>query len=182
MNAFGRFASLLGVAFQIQDDVLNLIGNGHYGKEIAGDLWEGKHTLILVHAMRSARPCERKEALRILEKPRPPVDLETGEQPEGAGDLLQDLRLREKLTLDEYDRLSAAVNGRSVELHKRPEEVEFLRDLIVRYDGIGYASRVAERRAAGAARAFDRIERRLAPSAHADFLRGLVDFVIRRTR
>ena len=42
----------LGVAFQIQDDVLNLAGDvGDYGKEIGGDLWEGKRTLLLAHAL-----------------------------------------------------------------------------------------------------------------------------------
>jgi DNA repair protein RadA/Sms len=47
-----RFGSLLGVAFQIHDDVLNLRGvERRYGKETAGDLWEGKRTLILAHAL-----------------------------------------------------------------------------------------------------------------------------------
>ena len=37
----------LGTAFQIRDDVLNLIGDpAKYGKEIGGDLLEGKRTLI----------------------------------------------------------------------------------------------------------------------------------------
>ena len=74
MNTLSRFASLLGVAFQIEDDVLNLVGTGNNGKELAGDLWEGKHTLILVHAMRCARESERIDALRILNKPRPPAE------------------------------------------------------------------------------------------------------------
>ena len=42
----------LGVAFQIQDDVLNLIGEERlYGKEIGGDISEGKRTLILIHLL-----------------------------------------------------------------------------------------------------------------------------------
>jgi geranylgeranyl diphosphate synthase type II len=69
--AFTTFATLLGIAFQIQDDVLNLAGADAYGKEIAGDLWEGKHTLILVEAMRRATVAERAEAVRILARPRP---------------------------------------------------------------------------------------------------------------
>lgn len=40
----------LGTAFQIRDDVLNLAGDAaKYGKEIAGDLLEGKRTLIVLH-------------------------------------------------------------------------------------------------------------------------------------
>lgn len=66
-----RFTALLGVAFQIQDDVLNLVGDeGAYGKEIAGDLWEGKRTLLLLGALRAAAPEERGEALRVLALPR----------------------------------------------------------------------------------------------------------------
>lgn len=45
-----RFGFHLGAAFQIQDDVLNLVGDSDvYGKEIDGDLWEGKRTLMLIH-------------------------------------------------------------------------------------------------------------------------------------
>jgi geranylgeranyl diphosphate synthase, type II len=66
-----RFAALLGVAFQIHDDVLNLVGDeAAIGKEHAGDLWEGKHTLILMHALRSATPRERESAVAILAKRR----------------------------------------------------------------------------------------------------------------
>src|SRR5262249_6329786 len=71
-----NFAALLGIAFQIQDDVLNLVGeHRRYGKEIAGDLWEGKHTLILMHTMRSATASERKRATQILAKRRAPLEL-----------------------------------------------------------------------------------------------------------
>src|ERR1019366_582498 len=48
LDSFNRFGYYLGAAFQIQDDVLNLEGDrGKYGKEIGGDLLEGKRTLIL---------------------------------------------------------------------------------------------------------------------------------------
>ncbi len=66
-----RFASLLGLGFQIQDDVLNLVGDADsYGKEIAGDLHEGKHTLILIHALRAASGPDRARAVQILGRPR----------------------------------------------------------------------------------------------------------------
>ncbi len=66
-----RFATPLGIAFQIQDDVLNLsAGPERYGKELLGDLWEGKHTLILIEAVRSASDAERTRAREALAKPR----------------------------------------------------------------------------------------------------------------
>jgi geranylgeranyl diphosphate synthase type II len=66
-----KYASYVGVAFQIQDDVLNLVGDeNQYGKESCGDLWEGKYTLILLHMLRSAKMSERRECIRILRQPR----------------------------------------------------------------------------------------------------------------
>jgi len=54
-SQFDRFGYFLGVAFQIQDDLLNLLGEmKHYGKEIGGDIWEGKRTLILIHLIGAA--------------------------------------------------------------------------------------------------------------------------------
>jgi geranylgeranyl diphosphate synthase type II len=65
-----RFAALLGIAFQIQDDVLNLESNPRYGKEEAGDLWEGKRTLILLHSLKRMAPHDRQQAQEILSLPR----------------------------------------------------------------------------------------------------------------
>ena len=61
----------LGIGFQIVDDVLNLQGDpAKYGKEIAGDLWEGKRTLILLHFLARATPQERERAEKLLRIPR----------------------------------------------------------------------------------------------------------------
>jgi geranylgeranyl diphosphate synthase type II len=50
-----RFGFHFGAAFQIRDDLLNLVGDEQtYGKEILGDLYEGKRTLTLVHLMATA--------------------------------------------------------------------------------------------------------------------------------
>ncbi len=50
-----RFGFHFGAAFQIRDDLLNLVGDERmYGKEILGDLYEGKRTLPLVHLLSTA--------------------------------------------------------------------------------------------------------------------------------
>ena len=55
-----RFGFHLGAAFQIQDDVLNLVGEeDEYGKEINGDLYEGKRTLVLIHLISHAQGEDR---------------------------------------------------------------------------------------------------------------------------
>ena len=60
----------LGIAFQIVDDILNLEGDEAYGKERAGDLYEGKRTLILLRFLEEASPQERARAERLLRLPR----------------------------------------------------------------------------------------------------------------
>ena len=67
-----RFGFHLGAAFQIQDDLLNLLGTEReYGKEIDGDLYEGKRTLPLIHLLRNARGRDRRTVDRYLGLERP---------------------------------------------------------------------------------------------------------------
>ena len=150
LSPFARFATPLGVAFQIQDDVLNLVASAdEYGKEIGGDLWEGKHTLMLIHAVRQAAAAERARASEILQKSRPSDNI-------------------------------GALGVEEVGRYRTQDDIDFLKNLIDRYDGVGYARAVAARHAARAARSFQRIEPMLTPSSHTDFLRGLVEFVVGR--
>ncbi len=66
-----EFGIDLGIAFQIQDDVLNLVGNEKvYGKEIAGDLWEAKRTLITIDLMEHATSEEKVFLKDAFDKPR----------------------------------------------------------------------------------------------------------------
>jgi geranylgeranyl diphosphate synthase type II len=66
-----RFGFHLGAAFQIQDDLLNLEGDEEeYGKEIDGDLVEGKRTLPLIHLTEHATGADRATVDRYLGLPR----------------------------------------------------------------------------------------------------------------
>ncbi len=60
----------LGVAFQIRDDVLNLTEGAVLGKEFAGDLYEGKRTLLLAHLLASAPADVAKRVIGSLDRPR----------------------------------------------------------------------------------------------------------------
>src|SRR5689334_3295257 len=74
-----RLGRDLGAAFQITDDLLNLRSDPQaYGKEIGGDLWEGKRTLMLLHTLRCAAPADRDRALMILARRRPTPDADLG--------------------------------------------------------------------------------------------------------
>jgi geranylgeranyl pyrophosphate synthase len=71
LSRFDRFGYLLGLAFQITDDILNINGNvARYGKEINGDLWEGKRTLLLTHALGHANRADRAWMIGFLARPR----------------------------------------------------------------------------------------------------------------
>jgi len=71
LDRFNRFGYFMGAAFQIQDDVLNLVADeSKYGKEIGGDIWEGKRTLMLIHLHRRCSPRERARLAAFLSTPR----------------------------------------------------------------------------------------------------------------
>ena len=66
-----RFGFFLGAAFQIQDDLLNLDGDAiRYGKELGGDVREGKRTLMLIHLFSKASEPERSRLHAMLGQPR----------------------------------------------------------------------------------------------------------------
>jgi geranylgeranyl diphosphate synthase, type II len=78
LERFIRFGFFLGAAFQIQDDLLNLIADDKYGKELNGDLFEGKRTLMLTHCLRQCSESERGRVMSLLGLPRdqrPPKDV-----------------------------------------------------------------------------------------------------------
>lgn len=61
-----EFGMEVGIAFQIQDDVLNIVGDEKkYKKEIGGDVVEGKRTLIVIEALKRL-PREEGEKLEDL--------------------------------------------------------------------------------------------------------------------
>jgi geranylgeranyl diphosphate synthase type II len=71
LDRFLRFGFFLGAAFQIQDDVLNLKGDpGRYGKELNGDILEGKRTIMLIHLLRQGTADERARLAHFLTQPR----------------------------------------------------------------------------------------------------------------
>jgi geranylgeranyl diphosphate synthase, type II len=71
LEALRDFGLKLGVAFQIQDDALNLVGDQKkYGKASSDDIFEGKRTLILLHLLAVASPSERRKVVAIMSKAR----------------------------------------------------------------------------------------------------------------
>jgi geranylgeranyl diphosphate synthase type II len=67
LDRYLHFGFFVGAAFQIQDDLLNLVGDvARYGKELDGDIWEGKRTLMLIHLLNAVSPDERARLCGVL--------------------------------------------------------------------------------------------------------------------
>lgn len=65
-----------GLAFQLQDDLLNLVGDADtQGKDFRSDITEGKRTLAVVWALEHLAPEPRAELVSLLEAkpPTPPI-------------------------------------------------------------------------------------------------------------
>lgn len=66
-DAMSRFGIELGAAFQIIDDVLDLVGNQQVvGKSLGKDLEKGKLTLPLIHTLETAGPADRQKLVNLL--------------------------------------------------------------------------------------------------------------------
>ncbi|MDR2520607.1 MAG: polyprenyl synthetase family protein [Bacteroidales bacterium OttesenSCG-928-I14] len=57
------FGVNLGIAFQIQDDVLDTYGNSSFGEKISNDIISNKKTYLLISALNSSNKIERDELL-----------------------------------------------------------------------------------------------------------------------
>lgn len=67
LDGFSAYAIPLGIAFQIQDDILGIFGNAkRLGKPIGSDIAEGKITLLVSRALRDGTPTEQKRISEIL--------------------------------------------------------------------------------------------------------------------
>jgi len=61
IEAFQEYGRLIGMAFQIQDDYLDVVSDEeHIGKPVGSDIMEGKMTLMVVHTLSSASKQDKR--------------------------------------------------------------------------------------------------------------------------
>lgn len=68
VEKLGRFAESIGVAFQMQDDVLDLTGQEFAKKKggVGQDITEGKRTLMVIYTLKKANDADKKRLIEIL--------------------------------------------------------------------------------------------------------------------
>ncbi|MBU0677891.1 MAG: polyprenyl synthetase family protein [Verrucomicrobia bacterium] len=65
--AIRSFTSNCGTAFQLQDDILGIVGvEEDLGKPVGSDIREGKQTVIVHEALKNAEPAQKEKILSVL--------------------------------------------------------------------------------------------------------------------
>ncbi|MFM8826043.1 MAG: polyprenyl synthetase family protein [Actinomycetota bacterium] len=76
VGTLGSFGEMLGIAFQLRDDVLGVFGHREVtGKPVGDDLREGKTTMLVAHALERADARQRKVLDRIGDPSLTPEDV-----------------------------------------------------------------------------------------------------------
>ncbi len=67
IKALSDYGKHLGIAFQIQDDLLDITADKvDFGKRIGGDLMEGKKTFLFIKAFEKAKGIEKEDLRKII--------------------------------------------------------------------------------------------------------------------
>ncbi len=67
VNALSNYGRNLGIAFQIQDDLLDISADEkEFGKTIGGDLVEGKKTYLFIKALEKANGQNRMDLIKVI--------------------------------------------------------------------------------------------------------------------
>jgi geranylgeranyl diphosphate synthase type I len=108
IEALRNYGLATGLAFQIQDDLLNLVGSEESTKkDFRSDITEGKRTLVVVHALQESTPENRARLVEILSSKEkdPSVLAECVELMEASGSIAYARDYAASLTSEAKERL-----------------------------------------------------------------------------
>jgi len=113
VQAISSFAGKCGIAYQLQDDILGIVGDEEVlGKPVGSDIREGKRTIILYHAFKNANSEQKSQLIEIF-----------GNEQADSQDIKQAKKLLRDLGGIEYTKELARsyVKDSLVYLHKVPQ-------------------------------------------------------------
>ena len=126
-----RFATELGLAFQLQDDLLDSYGDECLGKKIGGDILEGKQTYLMVQAMSRASD-EEREVLRTTHKNEALSDAEKIATIKALYEKLDVKHTTEQQIELRFERALSVLNTLSIGSERTVRLAEFARNLMGR--------------------------------------------------
>lgn len=120
VHDLGEMGTALGLAFQIQDDWLDVTGSPEtFGKRKAGDIYEGKKTILMLNALDRCTTAERDQLHRYL-----------GDLPMSGGQVENVLAIYQRYNIiEEAQKKSRFYYQKAEETLQKFDESEYKRDL-----------------------------------------------------
>ncbi len=126
-----RFAQELGLAFQLQDDLLDSYGDERLGKKIGGDILEGKKTCLMLNAMSHATEQDR-DVLRYTHQDASLTDDEKISRIKEVYDRYDIPKLIEQQISIRFDRALSILDGVAISAQSAEQLRVFARSLMGR--------------------------------------------------
>lgn len=86
-----EFGRNIGIAFQIQDDILDVYGGNDFGKQTGGDIIQNKKTLLLLLAQQNANPTQASHLQKWIDV----IDFDPDEKVQAVTALYNEIGVRE---------------------------------------------------------------------------------------
>ena len=107
VEALRSFGMATGLAFQLQDDLLNLVGDKEsVAKDFRCDITEGKRTLMVVHALANPQVCDELRGILSAHTTDPELLARAVELMEQAGSIAHARELSLKLVREAKEALA----------------------------------------------------------------------------
>jgi len=127
-----EFGRLLGMAFQLQDDLLDVFGNVEkFGKKIGGDITANKKTYLLIKALETAKGEEKNELDYWLSQ----TSFDKEKKIAAVKSIYENLKIKElsaKLMNKYFDKAFKLFDGINLPKEKKKNLLEFTESLKTR--------------------------------------------------
>src|SRR5690606_32587676 len=126
------FGVNIGIAFQLQDDILDVYGDpSKFGKQVGGDIIENKKTYLLIHALRLAETQAAQDLSNWLQA----TSFNAAEKVRAVKDIYDSLAIRplaEEVKRNFAEKAYKALDAIDVTIDRKQVLKQFAQDLLVR--------------------------------------------------